>query len=72
MSTDISRPWARLQARYKCMTGDGKQTRALCQATDVIREVNAESVYYDSTQKSANISVLLNIIRIIKKEIRVE
>jgi len=45
------------------MTGDGKQTRTLCQATDVIWELNAESVYCNSTQKSANISVLLNIVR---------
>lgn len=63
ISSDISRPWARLQARYKCITGNGKQTKTLHQATDVIWEVNAESVYYDSTQKSGNISVLLNIIR---------
>lgn len=45
------------------MTGDGKQTRTLRQDIDFIWEVNAKSVYYDSTQKSENIAVLLNIIR---------
>lgn len=63
ISTDISRPWARLQARCKCMTGDGTQTRTLHQAIDVIWDVNAESAYYDSTLKSENIFLLLNIIR---------
>lgn len=62
ISTDISRPWARLQAGCKCMTGDGTQTRTLHQAIDVIWEVNAKSDY-DSTLKSANIFLLLNIIR---------